>query len=264
MKIARNLLLATCIALAIPNPVIAGWEVQSRNTEIKSNGERQTPQATIMRIGKNQVRLEQPTSITLMDYNKQRFTVMNPQSASFWSGTVDEYVAEIVRSRKARAEERFGADAAVSFGRSAVNESKLPTIVLRKLGSGDTIAGHATVKYLIESNGEQFQELWVAEDLNISADLDPKKYLAYQQKMSGMMLGKSADSLNAAYRNPDVRKLYDNGYILQSITRHIGGGFERSVTSVRQIDVSDADFQVPETYRRVRLSDVFASEAEKG
>src|SRR5262245_29115123 len=165
MQHARTLLFVIGLTLwSFPGTALAGWVLQSRNSASKPNGERMAPEDTTMRVSKGKVRLEQAKTVTLMDYNSGRFTLMNPERSFFWSGTVEQYVAEMVSNRKARAEQRLGANASKSFGRTSVDDVKLPTIVVRTVGPGDTIAGHATTKYYIESNGEQFQELWFAND----------------------------------------------------------------------------------------------------
>jgi len=73
------------------------------------------------------------------------------------------------------------------------------------------------------------------------------------------MLGSSAKRFAALYRNEEYRKLLENGYVLKSITHHGAGTYEREVTEVRTEDVPATDFNVPETYRRVRLADVLPS-----
>jgi len=243
-------------------PAQAGWVAEARNTAIKSNGDRLSPEPTTMQIADGKVRLVQPNSVSLIDYNKGKFTILNPQRESYWTGTVDEYVTEVVRNRQESAKRRFGEGAAAHFESPKLAEAGLPKITVKKTDESQTIAGHQTVKYVVETEGQAFQEIWLAEDLNLSGDLDPKKYLAYQEKMNGAMLGKVAAINKAAYRNEDYRKLHEKGFILQMITRHVAGGFERVFTSIRRADISASEFEVPENYRRVRLSDVFPTDGQ--
>jgi hypothetical protein len=59
-------------------------------------------------ISENQVRMDQPEVITIIDYNKDHFVMMNPTKQFFWSGTTDEFVREMTRARDAAMREKVG------------------------------------------------------------------------------------------------------------------------------------------------------------
>lgn len=255
-------LVLSLVVLSAPAVTSAGWVIASRNVAIKGNGERQPPEDTTMYVAGGKVRIVQPNSISLIDYNTNRFTILNPQRDSFWSGTLDEYVVEVRHKRKKAAKQRLGSSATAAAFEKRPDDAKLPAITVQNAGPGGTIAGHETVKYVIQSAGEAFQEVWVAEGLDLSRDLDPQKYLAYQEKMSTVMVGKSGGAFSALYRNPEARKIHAKGFVVQTKTQHVAGGFERTVTTVRSADVADEEFAVPDNYRRVRLADVFGTAGE--
>jgi hypothetical protein len=71
------------------------------------------------------------------------------------------------------------------------------------------------------------------------------------------MLGKSSGPYNALYRSEEYRKLLDKSFALKLVTHHIAGGFERVATSFQAAEVPASEFQIPESYKRVRLEDVF-------
>ena len=52
----------------------------------------------------------------------------------------------------------------------------------------------------------------------------------------------------------------EKGFVLRSITHHIAGGFERKATEVKQTEIPASEFEVPDSYRKVRLSDVFTTD----
>jgi hypothetical protein len=168
-----------------------------------------------------------------------------------------------VRHKRAQtAKHRLGNSVASKAYDKPLNERKLPAIKVENTGPGGTIAGQATVKYVVQSAGEPFQEIWIAEGLDLSKDLDPQKYLAYQEKMSSIMIGKSGTAFAALFRNPEARKIHTKGFVLQTKTHHVAGGYERTVTAIRNTDIADKDFTVPDNYRRVRLADVFGTGGE--
>jgi hypothetical protein len=254
-------LLAVFVSVMVPMAAHAGWIIELRNTAISSKGERQSPEDATMYVSAGKVRTVQPNTQTIIDYKAGRFTLLNPKKELFWSGTIDEYITEMSKSRKEAAYQRFGSTNAVQMADdSPKDDSKLPKVVVRKIGDGGVIAGHETTKYQIESNGELFQEIWVAGDLNTNGDLDPGQYISVQQKLSGGMIGKAGKSFRAMWKNPDIRQIYGKGTLMQNVVRHIAGGYERTTTSVKEADVSAAEFEVPDSYRRVRLPDVLKSD----
>jgi len=234
----------------------AGWVVEWSNVVIQKSGQSLPADTSIMQIQGNKVRLAQPRSVTLIDYKKDTFTIMNPETQSFWSGTLEQYLDEVSKKRQAATERRLGRLRQRSAKTPGVDEAKLPQITIRKTDQTKTIAGHNVVKYEILSAGENFQEMWFAEDVDVSSDLDPDKFLAYQRTMSTSMQGQAGSRYKALYRNDDYRKLVSKGFALEVITRHIAGGFDRTVTAIRREDIPSSVFEIPEHYRRVALADV--------
>jgi hypothetical protein len=264
MKWLRQVVMVlVCVSGGVA-PAGAGWVVEWQSTATRSTGERMPPETATMHISAGRVRLAQPQSITVLDYNESQFTVMHPGQQFFWSGPLDDYLREMAQNRKENMRGRAGEKRAKSYGLAAIDESKLPRIVIKQTGTAQTIAGHATTPYRIESNGELFQELWLAEGLNLGGDLDPKKFLAYQRKLSGGMLGKSSGPYNALYRSEDYLKLTEKGFALRTVVHHGAGSFERLVTAIRKADIDPKEFAVPATFRRVRLADVFPKEEPSG
>jgi hypothetical protein len=251
---AASLLIAPGVA---PQAARAGWIVEWTNTALEKDGARLSSEPATMYIDKGRVRLDQPTLTTLIDYNKAWFTVLDPKRSLFWSGKVDDYVSEMTKQRAATMRERLGADAAVNYGMRKVDEKSLPRIQIKKTDQTRPIAEHQTTRYEIYSNDVLFQEIWLAEDIDMKGDLDPEKFLAYQRRMGGALLGRSAGPFNALHRSKGYAELLQKGFVLESIVHHGAGGFEKKATAVRTADIGASQFEVPESYRRVRLAEVF-------
>lgn len=255
--------------IAVPSSVQAGWVSQWTNIATQPNGERAAPQSSSMSIAGNRVRLEQPEAITLIDYNTGTFTVMNPAKQVFWSGPIDEYARLVAESRTNAMLKKFNEfqdkkNAAHGLppatpGLKKIDPAKLPPLSIVKTDVTERIAGYDTIKYQVQVDGELFQELWIAPTLDVSPDLNIDRYLTQQRKIGAGMAGKSADQYNALYLSDDYRQLLEKAFVLKMVTHHIAGGFERTATSVNQADVAASQFEVPDAYRKVRLSDVLPS-----
>jgi hypothetical protein len=235
--------LAVALCACVPGIAQAGWVGQWTNVAVRGDGERMTPEVSTMAIANGQMRVTQPQIVTVVDYNKGRFTVMNPTKGYFWTGTIDDYVDEMTRNRPEMREKVLprnpgagkdqdveGEDAQASRPRQ-IDLNKLPPVSITPTGIKERIAGFETMKYEIRSDGELFQEVWVAPSLDVSGDLNLDKYLAEQRKLSTPMLGKSSGPYNALYRSEEYRKLLDKSFALKLVTHHIAGGFERVATS---------------------------------
>src|SRR5205814_9050450 len=106
------------------------------------------------------------------------------------------------------------------------------------------------------ADGELFQEVWVAPALNVSSDLNPSRYVAVQRTLGTAVAGKVGNEYSALYANDEYRKLLEKGFILKMVNHHGAGTFERIATSIRQADIPASVFDVPPSYRKVRLADV--------
>jgi hypothetical protein len=259
----RSLAVLASLALS-PSLAHAGWVVQWSTTATNQKGERVTSQQATQSIAQNRVRMDQPEVVTIVDYGKDRFTMLNPSKEYFWSGSMDDYVRDMTRNRQTAMRARIGqmtgqkAKEGEPVGDPTprvIDPAKLPPVSITPAGIKEKIAGYDAEKYDVRVDGELFEELWIAP-IDMSADLDFDRFMAQQLKNSAAMQGKSADQYNALYRAPEYRRLTEKATILKNVTHHVGGSFTRTATSVEQRDVPDSTYAVPESYRKVRLGDL--------
>lgn len=247
---------------AVPSAARAGWTIDWQHTAFKSDGTRLKSETSTTRISRGRARLAQSSTVAVMDYHQQHFTVLNPRARTYWRGPVKEYVAQVARNRDDMLRKKAGSSVKLDLTPPGVDEAHLPPITVEKTAETKTIAGYETVKYTVTSNGTLFQELWVTDRLNLSADLNPSEVLAYEREMSASWLGKSAALFAALYRSKAYRQLHETHVILETIVHHQVGGYERIATAIQQAEVADEEFAVPADYRAVSLSDVFAAGEE--
>lgn len=257
----RQAMLLAILTVA-PFRAEAGWVLEWSNVASKPEGGHMAPQPSSMAIAGGRMRLAQPEVITLIDYNTSAFSVLNPKTQVFWTGTIEDYARHVAGSRAKATRQlmtnagKKGDSAPLEVALPKVDPATLPPISITKDRATEKIAGYDTVKYVVQVDGDRFQELWVAPALDMSADLNADRYLAYQRTMGAGMAGKAAGQYNALYLSDQYRSMIEKAFILKMITHHMAGTFERSATSVRQADVADSEFTVPDEYRKVKLADV--------
>ena len=259
----RSITVLALLALS-PSLAHAGWVLKWSTTASNQKGENLSSQEATQSIAQNRVRMDQPEVVTIVDYDKDRFTMINPAKQYFWSGSADDYVRDMTRARAEAMRQRIG-QMAGRKGKTdepvgdptprAIDVTKLPPVSITASGIKEKIAGYETEKYDVRIDGQLFEELWIAP-IDMSADLNYDRFMAQQLKNSAAMQGKSADQYNALYRDPEYRRLTEKATILKNVTHHMAGSFGRTATAVEQRDVPDSTFAVPESYRKVRLSDL--------
>ncbi len=253
-------------ALTLPAVTHAGWVIDWTTTASSSKGDRMPSQTATQSIAGNKVRMEQPHVVTITDYATDRFTMMNPEKEYFWSGSTAEYAREMARARASAMQDRITAMSgmpkkAAEAGAvdpptpGPVDPARLPPVSITASGAGEQIAGYETQKFEVRVDGELFEEIWVAP-IDLSGDLDVDRFLAQQRQSGRNMQGRSGEKYTALYHSPEYRQLLDKQFPLKTVTHHIAGTFERQATAARRADVPAATFEVPDNYRKVRLSDL--------
>jgi hypothetical protein len=247
--------------VAAPGVARAGWVIEWKSTPVRKEV-RQDSQRSTAYIEDNKMKMEQERIVTVYDYDKQRFTVLNPSTRFFWSGSVDDYVLKSATRRQQQLAKSYGSKKS-DDALPELDPDDLPEVTVELSGETKEIAGYQTTKYVVKINEELFQEMWVAPELDLTDDIDPKKYVEYQQKTSRGMIGASSKPFNAMYRSPAYLDLLRKGFALETSTNHIAGSFEQSARSVRKSSVDSSSFEAPKDYRRVRLDDVFKMPEEE-
>jgi hypothetical protein len=263
MKRARcSLAIVGLVLLGSSAPARAGWLIEWSTNATNSKGTSLSTATASQAIAGNRVRLEQPQVITLVDYNRDEYAILNPVKYTFWSGSTEDYVRDTRAAREAAVQQRMGnlkgtfdKQGKAATGDAKIDPSTLPPVSVSATGERATIAGYETTKYEVRVDGALFEEVWIAP-IDLSADLDRSRYMAHQQKTAAGRSGRVARTALAVYRSPEYGALFDKGFALKTVSHHQAGRFERTATSVKQAEVDAATFAVPESYRKVRLGDL--------
>ncbi len=137
---------------------------------------------------------------------------------------------------------KFPADMMNMMGKAAPEWGE--TVEVRKTSETETIAGYSTTKYQLLIDGELAHEIWLAEDLDLSAEVDMEQFL----NMSMMRAGE------ASYQStPEYQDLFRQGYPLKQVHFQAGGKEIIEATKVEKQDIPDSQFEVPEGFREMKM-----------
>src|SRR5689334_12750435 len=144
----RSFAVLAVLALT-PTLAQAGWVIEWNASSTNQKGQNMPAQKATQSISGNQVRMEQPEVITIVDYNKDRFVMMNPVKQYFWSGSTDQYVSEMTHNRDAAMRERIGdltgdqkkqPEPAADPTPRTIDPAKLPPVSITSAGVTEKIA----------------------------------------------------------------------------------------------------------------------------
>lgn len=259
MQICRALVIGLLV-LGWGAAAHAGWIIEESTVATRMKGDPSPPEPATRRVSEGRVRVTQPNVVIVQDSVKSRYTMLIPERNVYWTGSIDEYLKE---TQALAAQNAAGGPAVkpangVPAKVPTLNPSSLPKIVIRKTDEQATLGGYDTTKYMIETDGRPFQEVWLTTAFNINSDLDPKKYVAFQAKLAAGMQGASAPDFNALYRSPEYLTFLSSGFPMKTLTRHASGTFTQEVRSVSRADIDDSEFSAPKDATRAALGDMFA------
>jgi hypothetical protein len=257
----KRALMVGLVWLGMASTAHAGWVIEETMFATKSKGDALPAEPATTRLSQGRLRVTQPNSVTVQDCVKERFSILVPERNTYWSGSFDEYTTELLASQAAARNQARQKPAATPRAKKPpeIDPAKLPKIVVRKTEETQKIAGYDATKYVIDSDGRKFQEVWLAGTLSLKDDLDPAKFIACQSKLTRGMQGQSAKDYGALYRSADYAQMMAAGYPLKVTVYHIAGSFTREVRSITRADVSDHDFTLPQAATRVALAELFGA-----
>lgn len=240
-------LLAGALAVGTPpatRAAHAGWEIEQSHYTRRPTGETFSTRTTVMRVSKGRARIADDPLTMLIDYQADRLTLLLPTKQLFWTGTSRDYLREL-----AQAYPRAHAHPDVN---PAPQQDGIE-IAVEDTGTTETVGERTAAKYRVDVKGLPHQEIWVAKDLDLRADLDPKLLQEFQARIGAGLRGADGAIQAALNRNPAYLKLYATGFPVR-IHSYMGTAIVgRDVVRVTPATVDDAEFAVPKGFRTVPL-----------
>jgi hypothetical protein len=142
--------------------------------------------------------------------------------------------------------------------------AKRPTVTIEPTAEVATIAAQKATKFMVYADGKPYQEVWLAKDLTMQADLDLKRLRHLQAQLEQAIMA-NIPSSPSVEEDPAYTQLLEQGYPMKIV--ELGeGGEPASVAEVVHIDrrdIPEREFQAPEGYRRINLREFFREELEK-
>jgi len=253
MEMVKRMVLAVLalfVALALASPGWCGLEL------VEAEGSR-----ALVSEGKIKSVSEDPEEEEMiLDLGQGTLTVLDHQERVAASGTIEEYCSAV--SEMAEMMERSMQRMKEQMEQQGMGDMPIPTpglqasveeVRVERVGSGGNIAGYATEKYEVHADGELYEEVWLARDPELLAELGDTKALARFEACASRMMG--GDTVEAS---PEYMELMQSGWLLKSVEH--GEGVAEVMLEVSRIEersIPGSEFEVPAGYEEVPLGYLF-------
>lgn len=248
--------------LLLTSQAFAGWVIE----EVSGYPEEEEIRETTY-FQKNRIKIvesEQTMMIVIVDLEKGVLYFLNSDREIYWSGTPEEFQEGIKEAVKLQVEKMLKEmppeqrEAYEQFMEGMEEETKEPTaekklkVEVRKTSEMATVVGYSTQKYQVWVDGELKEELWISTEINLKDEIDLKKFVQFIKAASGPGEEELYES------SPEYMGLMKQGYPLRSI--EYDQGEEQTVTEVVKVEkrqIPDSEFEVPKSYRKVSIGEMW-------
>ncbi len=235
------------LCMLLPYSVFAGYAITQSASSMHGQIESK------VYIQKDKYKTEREQSQMIVNFARDRVVVTNDNDKTYWEGTLAQYIRALSDMQAAsmkkmnevlkKMPEAERKQIMEMHGMGTGN--KPVTVDVQKTGQTDIIAGYKAEKFIINANSSPFEELWLAQGIKISGEIDPEKlhgFIAQMQKnkMGGSTQGKVG--MSKAYIN-----LLNQGYPVKQV---FSNNMTVTVESVKEITLPDKLFEIPAGYKR--------------
>lgn len=222
---------------------------------------------------------EQP--IVVFDVGRGRLWFANPRTKSYWEGTADEFctsmrgtmasamsevekqmkdqLAKLPPDQRAQVEQMMKQALQGQAGQPGAAPAPPPRVTVERTAEQATIAGLPAKKYRVLTDGQPFQDLWLASDAGLLQELQIGKASDAYARMSACQAG-SAGPYAAVAESQEYRKLLGEGWPVRIVG--YPAGTPQTLTEVVKVerrDVPESEFTPPAGFRKAPLAEVLGS-----
>jgi hypothetical protein len=220
---------------------------------------------------------EQP--VVVFDVGRGRLWFANPRTRSYWEGTADEFctsmrstvasamsevekqmkdqLAKLPPDQRAQVEQMMKQALQGQAGQRGA--APAPRVTVERTAEQATIAGLPAKRYRVLTDGQPFQDLWLASDAGLLQEIHAGKASDAYARMSACQAG-SAGPYAAVAESQEYRKLFGEGWPVRIVGYPTGTPQTLTeVVRVERRDVPESEFTPPAGFRKAPLMEVLGS-----
>ncbi|MCK4547008.1 MAG: DUF4412 domain-containing protein [Candidatus Eisenbacteria sp.] len=250
-------LFCAMVILLMASPVLAGWVVE------EVSGDAEDQEVTTLYIQDNKIKAV-GSQIMIFDLEKGTFCVVIPQQKVYYIGQVGEMQKQAEAVGKRMEEEYLKQlppeqrEAYEQYRKSMKKEeppaARKLKVQVKKTSEKPKIVGYSTQKYEVRVDGELVEELWIAPDVNVGAEIDLGKYREFSTSMSS---GSAEASYSLA---EEYMALMERGYPLKKIEYEEGEQTVTEATKAEKKKIPDSEFRPPKSFRKADMEEMMRAQ----
>jgi hypothetical protein len=244
----------------LPNVTNAGWVISEVSTDQHGNKYNQTTF-----IQDHFIRHETPSSIAIIDLNKQIITIVFSQYRVYWSGTTYELKQNSIDAYDKQMEDMMAGlppaarnelDSIYAQLRCKMLDTTSSIITNNNIKFIETtevteMLGFTSRRYDILIDDKRTESIWHTDEIKPYSGIDINNMISFMTQ------------LVPAYGNESVSQtreyldLLNNGLLLKSVEYlKDSNTFELNVTNVKEVNIIADFFAPPKNYRKASFSDI--------
>lgn len=248
--------LVPALLLAFSTQSAAGWIFYSNSAQ----------EEQITRIQDNRLKFAAPDHVMIYNVADNQIAFLNPDAKTYWEGAPETFAAsarltpegieDMIEENLAAAPPQQREAMADDLRRQMLSQTggPPPTVAVIPSETYETIAGYRARKHEIHINGELRQEMWIADGIDVSPELDVDRYGEMLRTFHSAL----GHNIETAFSDPRVVALYKKGWPLRTVTYDEEGYPEKTeVIKVAQKALAASEFAIPSDYRQLSSREIF-------
>ncbi len=235
----------------------AGWYIGAKTMYPSSPSSPGGHSQLATYVSQNRIKYETRAWTQIIDLKNQRLLVINHIGRMYWEGSIDEYItasakrAQGMRARRDKVLQRMPPERRKAVERrGGPFDTMAPVleITVTQTSEENSVAGYKARKYIVQRNGEPYEETWVTKDIDLGTDVDMQRLKEFIAR------------LQAARTTPpgavlaELTELVDEGYPVKTV--NLISNIVKEVVQAERRDIPSKEFIVPQGYGQRTLTDV--------
>lgn len=251
----------------VPTACHAGWLIIEKQEDRFGNSESQS-----IFIQDQQIRIETPESVFIIDLQRDLLTLVFPQKMFYWTGHPDtlrkalfdklaiqvevmlQHIAENERDSARRTFDRQLL--ALKSGEQGFMRAIEPTI--KGENRNDTILGRLVTPYEILSDSILLEKVWLSNDVDPYSQIDKEKLRKFTQLFS------PPSRVSAFRQSEGFKNLTQNRIVMRSVMPFAYGESKTEVVVLRETNIPAEFFAPPADYRPASVEEVLEVTLDDG
>ncbi len=252
-RISFFLVLVIAFVLLNISTSVAGW------VEIETDGTKTLIAGEIIRVIPSSN--DEPGMI--INAGNGKLTMLDDKNQSYATGTPEEFCAGFKKIREEEIQKLSDEERRLMehmMGQLKTRQKRKPKVTIKKIGSGEKIAGYSTTKHMVLLDDRKYEELWMA-DVEVMSKKDSEAFMKLMAEFSACTarsMGMEGMTDIVPEMSREYLNLMQQGWLMKSVSHSMpfgGPALGTEVSELTQKSFSSSELKPPSGYRKVSIEE---------